>query len=92
MNKAGRHWTVVVKRLPDRALRKLPHDGRKRVDGVLLALADEPRPHGCTKIEGHETLWRVKVGKWRITYSIEDDRRLVVVVEISTRGGAYRNL
>jgi mRNA-degrading endonuclease RelE of RelBE toxin-antitoxin system len=34
----------------------------------------------------------VRVGDWRITYALEDDRLIVLIVEIAPRGGAYRDL
>jgi mRNA interferase RelE/StbE len=35
--------------------------------------------------------YRIRVGDWRIIYTIEDNVLLVVVIEIAPRGGAYRN-
>lgn len=36
--------------------------------------------------------YRIRVGDWRIIYTIEDDILLVVVIEIAPHGGTYRNL
>jgi len=85
-------YQVVIKRDPEKVMRRLPRDLLKRIRAAIRALADNPRPHGCTKLEKYETLWRVKVGRWRITYSIEDDLLLILIVEVSPRGGAYRSL
>lgn len=35
---------------------------------------------------------RIPVGDWRMSYAIYDDRLLILVVEVSPRGDAYRNL
>lgn len=85
-------YTVLLERQPEKILRRLPRDLLKRIDQVLGALAFDPRPPGCVKLAGHETLYRLRVGDWRIVYAIEDDALIVLVIEIAPRGDAYRNL
>ena len=84
-------WRIVVEREPRRVLRRLPRDVLEHIRAAVRALANDPRPHGCVKLTGH-SLWRIRVGGWRITYAIKDDQLIILVVEISPRGGAYRNL
>ncbi|OQA43738.1 MAG: Plasmid stabilization system protein [Chloroflexi bacterium ADurb.Bin325] len=84
-------WTVILERQPERLLRRLPRDLLQRLDAAILALGENPRPPGCKRLRGHD-LYRVRVGDWRITYAIEDDRLIVLVVEVAPRGGAYRDL
>lgn len=85
-------WRVMIAKQPRRVLRRLPSNLLKRIDKAILGLADDPRPPGCTKLAGYENLYRVRVGDWRISYSIEDEILVVLVVEVSPRGGAYRDL
>ena len=47
----------------------------KRVDGKILALADDPRPHGCKKLRGHNDLWRIRIGDYRVVYSFTGRQR-----------------
>jgi mRNA interferase RelE/StbE len=61
----------------------------KRIRAAIYALADDPRPQGCRKLEGRENEWRVRVGTWRIIYRIEDARLVVVVVGVGPRGEVY---
>ena len=84
-------WQIVVEREPRRALRRLPKDVLERIRVAVRALADDPRPRGCVKLTGYD-LWRIRVGDWRITYAIKADQLIILVVEISPRGGAYRDL
>jgi mRNA interferase RelE/StbE len=44
------------------------------------------------KLAGHENLYRVRAGDWRISYAAEAERLVLLVLEIAPRGGAYRNL
>lgn len=52
----------------------------------------EPRPAGMVKLAGEEELYRVRVGDYRIIYTIQDDQLLVLVVTIAHRREAYRRL
>lgn len=92
MSEPSRRYTVIVERQVEKALRRLPKQVLARVDRLLLSLADEPRPAGCKKLRGYETLYRLRVGDWRLIYAIEDDELVVLVIEIAPRGEAYRDL
>lgn len=85
-------WQVILKRQPEKVLRRLPRDVRERIDRKILDLANDPRPEGCRKLAGFDDVYRVRVGDWRISYAVEDDRLVVLVLEIAPRGGAFRNL
>jgi mRNA interferase RelE/StbE len=86
------HWTVILERQPEKLLRRLPRELLQRLDAAIMGLAEDPRPAGCQKLKSYDNLDRVRVGDWRITYAIEDDRLIVLVIEIASRGGAYRDL
>jgi len=62
---------------------------RRRVVAKIQALADDPRPPGCQKLSGAEK-YRVRQGNYRIVYSIEDDRLIVLVVKVGHRKNVYR--
>ncbi len=89
---SGARWQVLVTKQSEKVLRKLPRDVRERIDRAILALAEDPRPAGCKKLEGYADLYRVRVGDWRIVYAIKDAELIVLVIEVAPRGGAYRNL
>ena len=61
----------------------------RRIREAIYALADDPRPPGCRKLEGRENEWRVRVGTWRVIYQIEEDRVMVLVVRVAPRGEVY---
>lgn len=72
-------------------LDRLPREkDRRAVLGRILALADEPRPPGCVKLSGEKSLYRVRQGRYRIVYAIEDDRLVIVVIRIAHRKEVYR--
>ncbi len=61
----------------------------KRIRAAVTALADDPRPPGCRKLEGRQDEWRVRVGTWRVVYRIEEGRLVVLVVRVAPRGEVY---
>ena len=75
-----------------RQLRRLPPGDAARLRGPILALAIDPRPPGATKLAGTE-FWRLRIGDLRVIYVIEDDGRLVVVLEVARRSESiYRRI
>ena len=87
-----RMYEIRFERSVDKLYRRLPKKLIVRLDQAILALADDPRPPGCKKLAGERDYWRIRVGDWRIIYTIQDDMLLIVVVEVAPRGDAYRNL
>ena len=90
MNK--RHYRLIVKQQPEKLLRRIPRDIRERIDCHIQALLINPRPDGCKKLIGYDILYCIRVSNWRISYAIEDEILVVLILEISPRGDAYRSL
>jgi mRNA interferase RelE/StbE len=63
---------------------------RERIVKRIRTLADDPRPPGCEKLTGGENRYRVREGRYRIVYAIEDDRLVVYVVKVGHRKDVYR--
>ena len=83
-------YRIVLTPEARRNLLKLPKDVVRRVDACILALAEEPRPPQTRKLRGAENLWRVRVGDFRIIYTIEDKKLLIVIIRIGHRREVYR--
>lgn len=94
MNELDPTWQVLIQRRAEKALRRLDKPLRRRIGEVINQLAHNPRPTGCKKLAGYDNLYRLRVGDWRISYAIEEDKLIVLVVEIAPRGHgqAYRHL
>ncbi|MCC6399995.1 MAG: type II toxin-antitoxin system RelE/ParE family toxin [Flavobacteriales bacterium] len=61
-----------------------------RIVEAVGRLAQNPRPAGCKKLKGHDDLWRIRIGSYRVVYFIGDAIRLVRVEKVSDRKDAYR--
>ena len=84
-------YQVAILRRVQKELAKLPKQDYERVKAALFALRDEPRPGGCKKLSGREG-WRVRVGRYRVIYEIDDEVKRVTVLHVGHRKDVYRNL
>lgn len=71
-----------------RALRKLDPPVAPRLQAAIALLAEDPRPPASRPLRGRPA-WRVRVGDYRVIYTIEDDVLLVVVVTLGHRREVY---
>lgn len=71
-----------------RSLKPIPKKDVVRILRKTKMLADDPRPVGSQKLSGQEK-YRIRQGDFRIIYSIEDDKLIVVVVKVGNRREVY---
>jgi mRNA interferase RelE/StbE len=83
-------YSVTFARPARKELERLNSPLVGRLVRKIEELSTEPRPFGCRKLAGEENLWRVRVGDYRIVYSIYDNERIVDIVRIRHRSEAYR--
>lgn len=82
-------YRIEVRPAAFRALRKLHSEDRKRIQGSIALLAQDPRPPGATSLRGRDGL-RVRVGDYWIIYTNQDDVLLFMVVTLGYRKDIYR--
>lgn len=70
----------------------LPKDDLRRVDAAIRQLADDPHPPGSKKLKGTDDLYRIRAGDYRILYTVEGRRLVVLVVNVGHRRDVYRSL
>ena len=71
-----------------RALRGIHPQDQKRIHGAIALLGVDPRPPSAKALLGRPG-YRVRVGDYRIIYTIEDDLLLIVVVTLGHRKDIY---
>lgn len=75
-----------------RQFAKLTRDVQKRLVPKIDALAEDPRPHGCEKLEGETDAYRIRVRDYRVVYLVEDSSEQVTITRIAHRRDVYRNI
>lgn len=81
-------YRIELRPAAARALRKLPPEIQPRIRAAIELLALDPRPPAAAALRGRPGL-RVRVGDYRIIYTIQDDVLLIVVVTLGRRRGVY---
>jgi mRNA interferase RelE/StbE len=87
----------VAYRLEDTAaarrdLQALPRDFLIRVETHIQALAETPRPRGVERVQGTQGGLRVRVGDYRILYTVDDAQQVVTIGRVRHRRDVYRGL
>ena len=83
-------YQVEISNAAQKDFKRLPHEVIRKADAAILELEHNPRPHGSTKLEGHEDEYRIRVGDYRILYHVNDKTKLVAIARVLHRRDAYR--
>lgn len=73
-------------------MRRLRRDVQVRATARIEALGEDPKPRGFKKLRGHDELYRIRVGDYRIVYAIYEDLLEVHVLRVRHRRIVYRDL
>ncbi|MFH0981238.1 MAG: type II toxin-antitoxin system RelE/ParE family toxin [Planctomycetota bacterium] len=84
-------YTVLINRSAEKEMDRLPGKTFERVAQAILRLERDPRPPGARKLRGAEE-YRLRVGPYRILYSVDDRERVVVVSAVGHRRDVYRGI
>ncbi len=83
-------YTVEFKPSAARELAKLPRPVQVKIAHKVDALSEEPYPVGVEKLKGEEAFFRLRVGDYRVIYSVEKGLLVILVVRIGHRREVYR--
>jgi mRNA interferase RelE/StbE len=84
-------YQVEFKLSAGKAIQGLQKSVQRRILAKTEQLAADPRPPDSKKLKGSD-FYRVRVGDYRIVYSVEDKVLLVLVVAVGHRRDIYRAL
>ena len=83
------NYKVLIKPSAIKELKKIPKKDLPEVTRKIEALAVDPYPPGCEKLAAQNS-FRIRQGSYRIIYTIEDDKLIVIVIKIGHRRDVYR--
>lgn len=86
----GKKYTVIIKETAQKQIKRLPSAYLKKARETILGLETNPRPHGAIKLQGGNNEYRIRVGVYRILYSIQDGVLIVYVFDVDHRKQVYR--
>jgi mRNA interferase RelE/StbE len=73
----------------EREMNRLPALIHGRISRKILSLGDNPRPTGAKKLSGREE-YRLRVGDYRVVYTIDDKVHVLTVFAVGHRREVYR--
>jgi mRNA interferase RelE/StbE len=82
-------YKIFFKKSVEKDLNRIGRNELKKIIACITALADNPRPPGCEKLTGLER-YRIRQGRYRILYSIQDYELTIWVVKIAHRKDVYK--
>ena len=83
-------YRVILDDRAKRHLRRVPEKARRTIIAQLGKLSADPRPPGVKKLHGSlHPGWRIRIGKYRALYTIDDSDQELRIFKISLREHAY---
>jgi mRNA interferase RelE/StbE len=83
-------YSVGLRASAEKQLAALDRPVRERVAAAIDALAETPRPSGAIAMQGAAGLLRIRVGSYRVVYTVSDRELIVLVIDIGHRREIYR--
>ena len=87
-------YRIEVERQAIKVLARLPWRDQERIEATIDRLAENPRPHGCQPVQAADPgVYRVRVGDYRIVYTVLDSEQVIIVARVAKRGeDTYKGL
>lgn len=85
-------YEILIQPAAQRQLKKLPLAVQKDLVVLIEQLSQEPRPLCCKKLKGRHNQYRVRLGDYRIVYSIEEMALIIRVIKVGHRRDVYEEL
>lgn len=82
-------YKVVISKSASKEIASLPSQIINRIIPVIKKLGENPRPPGCKKLKGGQDTWRIRMGDYRVIYTIDDVIRIVDVRSVGHRKDIY---
>ena len=82
-------YKIFFKKSVEKDFKVIPKKDLVKILERIEALAEDPRPPGCEKLTGQQR-YRLRQGRYRILYSIQDDELTIWVVKVGHRKDIYR--
>jgi mRNA interferase RelE/StbE len=83
-------YKIEWKRSAVKELEKLPRQAVSRVVEAVLNLRNNPFPVGTRKLAGSEQTYRIRVGVYRILYSVLTEQLIIEIIRVKHRKDAHK--
>jgi mRNA interferase RelE/StbE len=84
-------YKVKIEKSALKSLTKIPSNYLVKIRSEINSLEKNPRPSGCKKLGGSKNKYRIRIGFYRVIYTINDDVLTVKVVKVDNRDCVYKD-
>ena len=82
-------YKIEWKRSATRELRKLPREAVSRILQAIEELSIDPYPTGVRKLVGSEQTYRIRIGDYRVVYSVFSSTLIIQIIRVGHRKDVY---
>ena len=84
-------YKVSYSKEAEKSLLKIPHKTAKLIREKIEAIAVNPfaKHPNAKKLQGREG-YRLRVGDWRVMYKIQNEKLIIIVLKVASRGEVYK--
>lgn len=83
-------YKLEISHTAEKQLKKLPKGDQVRVVTAILSLANAPFPPGMRKLSGYDDVYRIRVGIYRILYSVSATALIIIILKVGHRKDIYQ--
>ncbi len=83
-------YEIIIKPSAEKSFAKLPALQQRKIFSAIELLVTNPKPSGVKKLKSSAELYRIRVGDYRVIYSIENDVLTINIFKIGHRSDIYR--
>jgi mRNA interferase RelE/StbE len=85
-------YSIIIAKSALKDLKAIPEKFSDKISLAIDNLEEDPRPSGCKKLLGGETLFRIRIGNYRVIYQVDDHQKQILIGSIKHRRDAYKDL
>jgi len=82
-------YEIIFSKPATKFTKNLPHSYRNKIKKILEILQENPFGYPYKKIKGEADIYRIRVGKYRILYEINQDNNRIIILKIDKRSHVY---
>lgn len=80
-------YQIIIKKKAKKFIDKLPLNEKKR---LVSAIENLPNGEDIKRLKGYSDLLRLRVGEYRIIYTVDNGKLTVYVIDAGNRGEIYK--
>lgn len=80
-------YQIIIKKKAKKFIDRLPADERKRIVAAIELL---PNGEDIKRLKGHASLLRLRVGEYRVIYTVDNGKLIIFIVDAGNRGEIYK--